>query len=132
MKDEMNDPGNTQRAHFERALRARYAEAATHLSARTQAQLHTRLQAVVAEGSRAASRRPGWLLATATAFSLALIAVFGLQWRPGAESMPPATPTPALAPNGASNEGELVATLDETPDLYLWLASDDANTLTTE
>ena len=132
MKDEMNNPGDAQRVHFERALRARYAEATTNLSARTQAQLHNRLQAAVAEDSRARSRRPIWLLATAAAFSLALIAAFGLQWRPGAESMPSTTPTPALVANGTSDEGELVATLDETPDLYLWLASDDANTLATE
>ena len=135
MKDEMENQDTLQREDFERALRARYAEATTHLSARTQAQLHNRLQAAIAQGPRVNTRRPAWLLATAC--SLALVVVFGMQWRTGRETMLPTTtlptiPTPALVANGSNDSGELVATLDETPDLYLWLQSDDANALVTE
>jgi len=130
MKDDMAGQGNLQREDFERALRARYAQAATHLSARTQAQLHNRLHAAIAQGSRAGTRRSAWWLATACA--LALVVVFGVQWRAGHEATLSAPSAPALVANGNNDGGELVATLDETPDLYLWLASDDANALATE
>lgn len=111
---------------FERAMRARYAEAATRLSARTQAQLHNRLQAAVTRVPRASSRRPAWSLAAASVLVLAL--AFGLQWRAGHEAMP--SPAQPLAANGDSDEA--LATLDENPDLYLWLASSDAIALASE
>ncbi len=140
MKDEMENQDPVQREDFERALRARYAEATTHLSARTQAQLQNRLQSAIAQGPRVNTRRPAWLLATAC--SLALVVVFGMQWRSGRGTMLstnmlptttlPTTPPPAIVANGSNDSGELVATLDETPDLYLWLQSDDANALVTE
>lgn len=140
MNDEMENQDTVQRTDFERALRARYAEATTHLSARTQAQLHNRLQAAIAQGPRVDTRRPAWWLATACA--LALVVVIGMQWRTGHETMlptamlPTATlptiPSPALVANGSNDSSELVATLDESPDLYLWLQSDDANSLVTE
>jgi hypothetical protein len=135
MKEKMPNQGILQLEDFECALRGRYAEATTHLSTRTQAQLHNRLQAVIAQGSRMGARRPAWLLVTA--FSLALVAVFGMKWRATHETMLPTTtlptiPAPALVANGSNDSGELVATLDETPDLYLWLQSEDANALVTE
>ena len=140
MNDEMENQDTVQRTDFERALRARYAKATTHLSARTQAQLHNRLQAAIAQGPCVSTRRPAWWLATACA--LALVVVIGMQWRTGHETMLPAAtlptamspniPSPALVANGSNDSGELVATLDETPDLYLWLQSDDANALVTE
>lgn len=145
MNDDMQNHGSEQREDFERALRARYIEASTHLSARTHAQLHNRLQTAIAQGRRVDTRRPAWLLATAC--SLALVVVFGMQWRTGDENMLPTAmlpkamlptstlptiPTPALVADGSNDSGELVATLDESPDLYLWLQSDDANALVTE
>ncbi len=136
MKDEMENQNTVQREDFERAVRARYAEATAHMSARTQAQLHNRLQAAIAQGRRVDTRRPAWLLATAC--SLALVVVFGMQWHNGQETLLPvgtlpANPAPAaLVANGGNDSGELVAALDESPDLYLWLQSDDANALVTE
>lgn len=113
---------------FERALRARYIEAGSRLSARTQAQLHHRLHAALARGQRANTRRPMWRLAAACA--LLLTFAFGLQWRAGNETR--SNPASTFVANSSNDSGELVATLDETPDLYLWLASDDAAALASE
>lgn len=46
------------------------------------------------------------------------------------------TPEPPLPAQGAANvdvdNGDLLASLEEAPDLYLWLASDDASALVSE
>jgi hypothetical protein len=116
-----------QDAMFDRRLRDRYADAASHLSTRTNAQLRQRLRAAIAQRPQGRRYRgSAWILATAC--SLALVAAFGLQWR--ARDVP--TPrAPAPVADGGGN-GESVATLEETPDLYLWLASDDAIALASE
>lgn len=109
---------------FDRKLRDHYADATLHLSARANAQLQQRLRVAISQRPR--SHRSAWLLATAC--SLALVAAFGLQWRAQSDIAPRA---PAPIANG-SDSTELVATLDEAPDLYLWLASDDATALASE
>ena len=124
---------------FDAAMRARYAQSTMQLSARTRSQLHNRLRTTLAGNVHEKhGRRPAWLLATVC--SLALVFGFGVQWRTGNEkstvSAPPVTQvapqatTPAR--QGKSDNGEMVATLDESPDLYLWLASDDAKSFATE
>jgi hypothetical protein len=114
-----------QDAMLDRQLRDRYADAASHLSTRTNAQLRQRLRAAVSQRPQGRRHRgSAWILATAC--SLALVAAFGLQWR--ARDVPaPRAPAPV-----ADGSGEIVATLEETPDLYLWLASDDAIALASE
>ena len=124
---------------FDDAMRLRYAQATMQLSPRTRTQLHNRLRTALAGNIHEKhGHRPAWLLATAC--SLAVVFGFGMQWRAGNEK-PPASmqPVTVVAAQGAAvagrrkaNGGELVATLDESPDLYLWLASDDAKTFTTE
>ena len=113
-------------ANFDRQVRDRYADAALHLSARTNAQLRQRLRAALAPRPPGRRHRGAWILATTC--SLALVAAFGLQWRARDAAAPPA-PAPIA---DSSDNGEIVATLEETPDLYLWLASDDAIALATE
>ena len=124
---------------FDDAMRARYAQSTMQLSPRTRTQLHNRLRATLAgnvDGRH--GHRPVWLLATTC--SLALVFGFGMQWRAGNEkppaSMPPMTMVgaqdPVVAGQRKVDSGELVATLDESPDLYLWLASDDAKSFATE
>ncbi len=124
---------------FDDTMRARYAESTMQLSARTRTQLHNRLRATLAgNGHKKHDHRPAWLLATAS--SLALVFGFGMQWRAGNEKPPAAVPPVTLvaapgtvvAAQRKGDSGELVAALDESPDLYLWLASDDAKSFATE
>jgi len=58
---------------------------------------------------------------------VALVLVAGAYWR---TSMPGASSPAAVAT--ASTDGDLVAVIDETPDLYLWLDSDEATRLASE
>ena len=112
---------------FDRKLHDHYVDAALHLSSRTRAQLQQRLRTAISQRSHGRrSGRPAWILATAC--SLALVAAFGLKWR--AQDAPASRASAPVA--DSSDSGELVATLEETPDLYLWLASDDAVALASE
>ncbi len=130
---------DTQAHDFDTTMRTRYAQATLRLSPRTRIQLHNRLRATLAGNvDNKHGRRPAWLLATAC--SLALVFGFGMQWR-ASNDEPSATvpPVTLVAPQDTvvaaqpkADSGELVATLDESPDLYLWLASDDAKSFTTE
>jgi hypothetical protein len=123
MSDLRNGPSGDDA--FDRAMRATHAEAVSHLSARTRAQLQQRLRATL---SPPPAQRPGWRLATAALLVAALAG--GLYWR--SPSLPvTSTPSPVAAAEPTDNDG-LVAVIDETPDLYLWLASDDAQRLASE
>ena len=124
---------------FDDAMRSRYVQATMQLSPRTRIQLHNRLRATLADNvQKKHGRRPAWLLATVC--SLALVFGFGMQWRASNDKPPATMPSVTLvAAQGAmvatqskADSGELVATLDESPDLYLWLASDDAKSFATE
>lgn len=118
---------------FDTTMRMRYVQSTTQVSPRTRAQLYNRLHAVLAQDARGAHHyRPAWLLATAC--SLALVFGFGMQWHSGNETPAPtsARPVAAAVTQGKNDNGELVATLDESPDLYLWLASDDAQSFAAE
>ena len=111
---------------FDAALRACHRAALGHLSPRAQAQLQQRLRAAFAPaGPRA--RRPAWAMAAAC--SLALVVVVGIHRRALDDT---AAPSPQPVAAASSDSAELVATLDEAPDLYLWLASDDANDILSE
>jgi hypothetical protein len=109
---------------FDRAMRASHAEALSHLSARTQAQLRQRLRAALAP----APRRHAWRLATAALLVVGLLG--GLYWRTSTRQ--PVTPPSPVVASQPADSGGLVAVIDETPDLYLWLASDDAVRLASE
>lgn len=112
-------------AAFDLRMRASYRQASAELSARTRAQLQLRVRTATAARARTASisRRVAWGLAAAG--SLALL--FGLG--PRLQAPPAARMATASV---AGDRGGLVATLDEPPDLYLWVASDDAAAMTSE
>jgi hypothetical protein len=113
---------------FDRRLRTQYRDAATRLSPRARAQLQQRVRAALSPGARPGnSRRVAWGLAVAC--SLALVVGLGQRWQ-ASNGAPHATNVPIAGVAG--DNGELVATLDETPDLYLWVASDDAAAMTSE
>lgn len=109
---------------FDNALRQRHAEAIVHLSARTQAQLRNRL--MVAVEPRPPVRRVAWSAATVAAALFAL--AIGLQLRP--HPTPTSSQSVAVATATTNDPSAYGNTpydaLDENPDLYLWLASNEA------
>lgn len=113
------------RHDLDRELRHRHAQALANLSPRTLAQLQQRRQAALHPRGTSPVRAFAWPLAAACALgALAL----GLQLRqPEIAPMP----TPVVA-NEVNDVDSTYAALDETPDLYLWLASSDAVTLASE
>jgi hypothetical protein len=83
----------------------------------------------------AAGRARTWRWLTATAFSAVLAVGLGPQWLP---HTPQVTPSPAADAVAQAEDGDLTdelaapSVLDEDPDLYLWLASADAQPLAME
>ena len=139
--DLKNDDNGLDSRDFDASLRQHHAQAVANLSARTQAQLQLRQRAAASPASpirhvrHAPLRGYAWPLAAACAVGVLAI---GLQWRQADIPVPAATPV-AVAPGSMNSAGESAADefdaytmLDEAPDLYLWLASNDAATLAME
>lgn len=128
MSDHDFDHYDFNQHDFDRAARAHHNDALTSLSMRTRTQLHHRLQAALAGQARTTRRKqmPVWSWATAAALVLAF--AFGLPWRSAHEPAPTTSTTLAAAD---ANDSTL-ATLDQSPDFYLWLASSDAVALASE
>nr|AGW45534.1 hypothetical protein [uncultured bacterium Lac36W] len=133
--DLKNDDTDFNSRDFDASLRQHHAQAVANLSARTQAQLQTRRRAAAAPIRHAPLRGYAWPLAAACAVG---VLAMGSQWRQADFPLPAATPV-AVAPGSADAAGESAADefdaytmLDEAPDLYLWLASNDAATLAME
>ncbi len=119
---------------FDLAARSHYAQALGQLSPQVRARLRDARHAAATSAS--SGHRVSWLLAGgAVAATLALM--LAGQLRPTAPDPAPAPPmataTPALDPaERASQRAEIdseledmLAALDENPDLYLWLATND-------
>lgn len=131
MNDDRQHPSRSNKMSdddFDRVLRARHRDAVASLSPRVRSQLQQRLRAVQAPAAGMRQRHPAWGLAVAC--SLAVVVAFGLHRRISNDNSQ--VPTANFAITGSNDNGELVATLDEAPDLYLWLASDDANRILSE
>lgn len=126
-------PGRHPDEAFDARLRAVHAQAVAATPA------HVRLQLRPRRAGGAVRR--GWSMAAA--FAVGLVAV-GLLWqRPSPVTRAPAeggpvaaTSIPASTPVRASAESadaldldDAYAALDESPDFYLWLASNDASAL---
>jgi hypothetical protein len=133
--DSKNDDDGFNGRGFDARLRGHHAQAVANLSARSQAQLQLRRRAAAAPIRHAPLRGYAWPLAGACAVGVLAI---GLQWRQADMPVPAATPV-AVAPGSTNAAGESAADefeaytmLDEAPDLYLWLASNDAATLAME
>lgn len=109
---------NTHDQDFDAKLRRLHAQAVAQVSTRTQFQLRRRPAAAPRQSPL---RAFAWPLAAVCAAGVLAI---GLQWR---QSDSPATaPLPSVAVSDDDSGGAYTA-LDETPDLYLWLASTDAS-----
>lgn len=109
---------------FDRALRSTHAVAVASVSAATRAQLRQRLRAVRAPAS--ASRT--WRFAAAAALSVVLAS--GVVWR--LEGLRNAQRDRPVVAGTVAADGDTLAVIDETPDLYLWLASPDADQFASE
>lgn len=114
--------GDPRASAFDARARALHRQAAGSLSERTRIALQRARHAAAtpASGHRESMHRWYWPVA-AGSFAVALAAVLLVQL-PGATDPSTAT-APAVAAEDAANPAE---TLDENPDLYLWLASNDA------
>lgn len=120
---------------FDRRARALHAQALAAQSPRVRAQLHHRLQAVLAgTGTSGATRRshPAHRWSWATAAVLALALAFGAPWRNVHEPAVPAAMAQAAVAHAADTDATGLATLEQDPDFYLWLASSDAVALAME
>lgn len=109
----LRHPDNT----FDRAMRELHAQALTQVSPRTRVRLRA---ARTGAAHRAPTQGLRWALATG------VVAVFALgiglqQWRGPSSTTDVPTQIAAL---DAADYGA-VAMLDENPDFYLWLASND-------
>lgn len=116
---------------FDDRLRAVHAQAVERVSPRTRFQL--RAQRTAARAS-ARPRLHAWPLAATCA--IALVAG-GLLLRHPEHAVPDGiaagtTPPVAVPAYSDSEPGDVYAALDESPELYLWLASNDTANLVTE
>jgi len=110
---------------FDQAMRRLHTQAVDQVSPATRARLRVARQAATTPGAAREHRRgPGWVLATGFAAVSAL--AIGLLLRPSPQA-PVTAPAPsvATATTAAFDADTALATLDENPDLYLWLASND-------
>ena len=116
---------------FDARIREAHAEAVSRLSGRTRLQLQLHRGAATTRRAPMATRSFAWPLAAACAVgALAL----GLQLRgpesPG--SLPPAPAGQLAAAPQETGAADAYTALDESPDLYLWLESEDAAMLAME
>lgn len=112
---------------FDRDMRQLHAAAVSQVSPQTLARLRTARHAA----QTAPKRGHTWRWVTATAFSAALAVALGVQFLPRSGTLPASQPMVATVGND-EGYGDGVAALDESPDLYMWLASSEAEPLAME
>ncbi|HEY1034491.1 MAG TPA: hypothetical protein VGE09_05865 [Pseudoxanthomonas sp.] len=108
--------------------RASLAQVSPQTLMRLRTARHEAQRAAPAGGARS------WRWLTATAFSAVLAVGIGVQFLPRTSTVPaPGAATPVAVTDGeASLDEATTGTLEEDPDLYLWLASADAQPLAME
>ena len=113
---------------FDRDMQHLHATAVDNISPQTLARLRAARHGL---GKETAPRRGhAWRWAAATAFSAVLAVAIGLQFLP--TSQPVAPTPPAVATVAVDEYTSGVTALDENPDLYVWLASSEAEPLAME
>ena len=128
--DDLRADGFDER--FDARIRQAHADAVSHLSARTRLQLQLRRGAATTRRRPAAMRSFAWPLVAACAVGALAI---GLQLRQPESPGTVPTPDPARTLASATPDAGVAdawTALDESPDLYLWLESDDAAMLAME
>lgn len=118
---------------FDEAIRASHAQSLEHLSPRVRAQLAQRRRAALAGQARATPRSWRFAIPIAAAFAVGAIVIGLDRDEPAPAPMVASTTQPAPAPVvqpepaiAAAEENTEYATLEESPDLYVWMASDGA------
>lgn len=120
-----NKPGTPGARDFDATLRQVHAQAVEHVPMRTLTQLRPQRQA-----SRDTSK-PGlfaWPLAATCAIALVATGLF--LRHPDRNADPADTASPTIV--ATEEPGDVYAALDESPDLYVWLASTDTTNLVME
>ncbi|WP_180543438.1 hypothetical protein [Luteimonas deserti] len=113
-------------------IRALYTQAQDHVSSATIARLHRARHAAL---SMAPRPRRSWGVPAAAGFAALLVLAAGMQLM---QAPPRVAPDPAPLAAGpapaAVDEAALdaLATYDESPDFYLWLAANEATLLAVE
>lgn len=116
---------------FDHDMRQLHATAVTQISPQTLA----RLRAARHSAQTAPRRGHGWRWIAATAFSSILAVTLGVQFLPRSGTAPataPATTPMVAAVDNDDGMIDAVVTLEESPDLYMWLASSEAMPLAME
>lgn len=111
---------------FDAHLRQLHAQAVDRVSPRTLVQLRPQR---ASRGPVARARLHAWPLAATCA--IALVAG-GMLLRNPAQNAAGESATAVTAATDTNEPGDVYAALDESPDLYLWLASNDTENLVTE
>lgn len=109
---------------FDTRLRGLHARALGNVSPRTSVQLRPR-HATPARAAR--PRLHAWPLAATCAIALAAVGLF--LRHPAQQAAPD---TAVVAPATDNEPGDVYVALDESPELYEWLASNDADIPATE
>jgi hypothetical protein len=121
------NPGIDDKDTFDRDMRKLHAAALNQISPQSLA----RLRAVRHRAQTAPQRGHAWRWMTASAFSAVLAVAIGVQFL--SRSAPESTAQPAVATAGTGDDyGDSMTPLEENPDLYLWLASSEAEPLAME
>lgn len=125
MNTGMKNTGIDDKETFDRDMRKLHSAAVNHVSPQTLARLRA------ARHAAQTAPRPGhaWRWIAASAFSAVLAVAIGMQFLPQSAPVPTAQP---MASNASGDYNSSVPTLDENPDLYLWLASAEAEPLAME
>ena len=113
---------------FDQDMQRLHAASVSQLSPQTLARLRAGRHGLA---DSAPQRGHSWRWITASAFSAVLAVAIGLQFLPQSRTQPNVQPV-ATTTDDNTYTGSTTAALDENPDLYLWLASQDAATLAME
>jgi len=128
MKPGIDESKNSSSEAFDHDMRQLHAAAAANISPRTLARLrgarHTAQTTAPRHGH-------AWRWIAASAFSAVLAVAIGVQFLPRSTPVP-AMQSTAVATGMGNDYSDSVATLEENPDLYLWLASSEAEPLAME
>ena len=117
---------NTGIDDFDARIRQAHADAVAHLSGRTHLALQLRRGPAASGRTTGPSRSFAWPLAAACAVAALAIGVQLRQPEAPGPVPAPAAERPVAAAAQDVDAGDAYTALDESPDLYLWLASDDA------
>ena len=111
---------------IDRHAKQLHAAALAHVSPQTLAKLRSARHAT----AQPAHSRHGWRWIVATACSAVLAVAIGVQFLP--RTSKPIAPVQPVVAAGAAAASDYSTSLDENPDLYVWLASADGQRLASE